>query len=296
MRTKTKGLLLAFLAYVLWGILSLYWKQLGSIPAYDIFAYRILWTVLTMLVYMVLFKQHQRFKRELQTLWQSKMTLVRMMLASLFITINWLFFIWSVTHGQATQASLGYYVMPLASIVLSLVFLKETLTNAAKLAILLAFLGVSVLIYQTGSLPLITLLLAVTFALYGLIKKGISLSSDVAMLFEASFILPVGLVYLFLFSKVRLFELSFFENILLMLSGIITAIPLLLFAEGVKRAPLNQVGFIQYVNPTIQLLIAVTVFGESMTRAELGGFSLIWLAVLVFIVGQIMTIKASKKE
>lgn len=293
--TKIKGLILAFSAYILWGVLSLYWKQLGAIPAYDIFAYRILWTVVTMVLYMGLSGQSKKFSFELTNLWKIKTIFWRMVLASVLITVNWLSYIWAVTHGQATEASLGYYVMPLVSILLSVIFLKEALSNFAKLAISLAFVGVGVLVYQTGSLPFITLLLSFSFAFYGLIKKGISLSSDVAMLFEAGVILPVSLVYLLGFSSVNLGSLSLLENILLILSGAVTAIPLLLFSEGVKRAPLNQVGFIQYINQTIQLLIAVTAFGESIASGELLGFIFIWISVLLFIIGQLILMKNPQK-
>lgn len=296
MTTRTKGLLLAFSAYLFWGVLSLYWKALGAIPSDTIFAYRILWTVLTMLFYMVLSGQTSKYKTELTMLWQDKSDLGRMILASLFITVNWVAYIWAVTHGQATQASLGYYVMPLVSIGLSVIFLKEQLTRFSKVAIVLAVAGVAVLIYQTGSLPLITLLLSVSFAFYGLIKKGIFLSSDVAMLFESGVILPVSVLYLAVFSQVSLFQLSLLENLMIALSGVVTAIPLLLFSEGVKRAPLNQVGFIQYINPTIQLLIAVTIFGERLTSNELFGFAFIWLAILVFVIGQVVLVKATSKN
>lgn len=293
--TKTKGLLLAFLAYLFWGILSLYWKELEGIPSYTIFAYRILWTVLTMLTYMALSGQTPKYKRQLNLLWKEKSVFTRMILASLFITINWLAYIWAITHGQATQASLGYYIMPLVSIGLSVIFLKENLTRPSQKAMLLAVMGVLILIYQTGSLPFLTLLLSFSFAFYGLLKKGVALSSDVAMLFEAGVILPASLCYLIVFSQVSLLDLPLHDNLLLALSGVVTAIPLLLFSEAVKRAPLNQVGFLQYLNPTIQLFIAVMIFGENISPNELLGFALIWLAILVFVIGQLLVVKRAKK-
>lgn len=170
--------------------------------------------------------------------------------------------------------------MPLVSIMLSVLFLKESLTEATRLALLLAPVGVTILIYQTGFLPTITLILAFSFALYGLIKKGISLSSDVAMLFESGMILPLSVLYLFFGNTTSLSQLSLRETVLVLLSGVVTAIPLLLFSEGVKRAPLNQVGFIQYINPTMQLLIAVFYFSESISSDELYGFICIWLGSL----------------
>lgn len=217
-----------------------------------------------------------------------------MILASFLIAVNWLSYIYAVTNQQATQASLGYYVMPLVSVLLSLIFLRERLDRWTVCSVLLAAFGVVILILNTGRAPFITFLLAFSFAFYGLIKKNIKLSSDTAMLVEAAVIAPLALVYLFFFSNENLFDYSLWENILLAASGFITAVPLLLFAEGVKRAPLNLIGFIQYINPTMQLLIAVLIFGEAITLGELRGFIFIWLAVLIFITGQILMLRKSR--
>lgn len=283
MSTKTKGLLLALASYLAWAFLSIYWKALSAIPAYDVFAYRIFWTFITMLVYFAGTRQFRRVKVEVSQLFRKPSYFWRILVASVFIALNWLVYIYAVTNQQATEASLGYYINPLVSVLLALYILKERLNHIDIVAIILAGIGVCILVAVTGRLPLVTLILAVSFAVYGLLKKQVNLSSDVAMLIEAGMILPYALGYLLFFSQASWLSFSFQEQCLLALSGIITAIPLLLFAEAIKRAPLNQVGFVQYLNPTLQLLIAVFIFGETITSGELLGFSFIWLAVLVYL-------------
>lgn len=294
MKETRQGLLFGLGAYVLWGVISLFWKQLSGVNPYAIFSYRILWTLITMLLYMFLSRRQTVYKKQLSELLADKKARRNMILASFLIAINWLSYIYAVTNQQATQASLGYYIMPLVSVLLSLIFLRERLDRWTVCSVLLAAFGVVILILNTGRVPFITFLLAFSFAFYGLIKKNIKLSSDTAMLVEAAVIAPLALVYLFFFSNENLFDYSLWENILFAASGFITAVPLLLFAEGVKRAPLNLIGFIQYINPTMQLLIAVLIFGEAITLGELRGFIFIWLAVLIFITGQILMLRKSR--
>lgn len=284
--TKTKGLYYALSAYLCWALLSLFWKQLSGVPAYDVFAYRIVWTFITMFGYALFFGKRAKFRKELTGLIGSRKSFLAMLFASFFIAMNWLVYIYAVGNQQATEASLGYYVMPLVSVLLSVIFLREQLSKSSWFAVALASLGVLILINVTGELPLVTLILALSFGSYGLLKKQVSLSSDVAMLVEAGVILPFALGYLLFFSPSSWWSYTLGEQVLLVFSGLITAIPLLLFAEAVKRAPLNQVGFIQYINPTLQLLIAVYIFGEGITAGELVGFSVIWLAVICFIAAQ----------
>ncbi|SEF20074.1 chloramphenicol-sensitive protein RarD [Streptococcus gallolyticus] len=291
MKKTNFGILLGLITYILWGFLSLYWKLLSGVNSYNTFSYRIIFTVLTMLVYMVLSKNKERYRGEIRQLISShKQELAMAVLASFLIALNWLTYIFAVSHQQATQASFGYYIMPLVSILLALVFLHERLSPWMTAAIIIAGIGVGILAINTGQVPLVSILLAVTFALYGLVKKNVKLSSDVAMLVESSVVAPFVLIYLLFFSKESLLDYSLLENVLLLASGIVTAIPLLLFAEAVKRAPLNIIGFIQYINPTIQLAIAVFVFHEKVGNGEVSGFIFIWIAIAIFILGQLMSL------
>ena len=292
MTRKNQGLLFGLATYIQWGFLSLFWKLLAGVSAYSTFSWRIVFTVVTMLTYALVAKQNTRFKGELVELWQDKKALLRMLLASFLIAANWLIYIYAVGHGQATQASLGYYIMPIVSILFALIFLRESLSRTMWAAVVLAFIGVLVLVANTGKLP-VSLGLALSFGFYGLIKKGVRLSSDVAMLVESGLLLPFVAIYLVFFSPESFSSYSSMEMFLLAISGVVTAVPLLCFSEAVKRAPLNLIGFIQYLNPTIQLLVAILIFGETVSFGELKGFFFIWMAILVFVTGQIVTFRRS---
>ena len=290
---KNQGLLFGLASYIQWGFLSLFWKLLAGVSAYNTFSWRIVFTVVTMLVYALITNQTTRFKGELVGLWQDKKALLRMLFASFLIAANWLIYIYAVGHDQATQASLGYYIMPIVSILFALVFLRESLSRSMWVAVVLAFIGVLVLVANTGKLPMVSLGLALSFGFYGLIKKGVRLSSDVAMLVESGLLLPFVAIYLVFFSPEAFSSYSSMEMFLLAISGIVTAVPLLCFSEAVKRAPLNLIGFIQYLNPTIQLLVAILIFGETVSFGELKGFLFIWVAILVFVTGQILNLRKS---
>ena len=286
-----KGLLLAVGSYVSWGFLSIFWKFLGDIDSYEVFAYRIVSTLITMGLYFVLFGRLGKLKGELTTLVHNKRELTSMILASFLISINWIVYIYAIAHGEATAASLGYYINPLFSVFLAVILLKETLTSAMKLAIVLALSGVVILAIQAGQLPIVSLLLPLTFGTYGVIKKNVNLSSDVAMFFEMLVVSPVVLSFLIFFAKHQLTDYSLLDQGMLALSGIITALPFLLFAEALKLAPLNVVGFAQYLNPTIKLAIAIFLFHEPFKVENLYGFVAIWISILVFMIGQIILLK-----
>lgn len=294
MKKTNLGFLLGLVTYILWGFLSLYWKLLSGVSSYNTFSYRIIFTVFTMLVYMVLSRNQKRYRSEIHNLLTNKKKLFQMVMASFLIAINWLTYIYAVAHGQATQASFGYYIMPLFSILLAVIFLHERLSPWMTLAIIIAGIGVGVLAFDTGQIPLVSIILALSFGLYGLVKKNIRLSSDVAMLVESSLVTPFVLIYLLAFSKESMLDYTWLENSLLILSGVVTAVPLLLFAEAVKRAPLNIIGFIQYINPTIQLIIAVLIFKETIASGQLKGFVFIWIAIVVFVLGQLIVMRKNK--
>ncbi len=289
-----KGLLLAFGSYIAWGFLSIFWKLLSGVDAYEVFSYRILSTMLTMLLYFLFFGRMKKLKTEISGLLANKSELLSMILASFLISINWLVFIYSVGHGQATAASLGYYINPLFSVLLAVIFLKEKLENFTKISLAFALLGVLILTIQSGHLPIISILLPISFGTYGLIKKNVTISSDVAMFVETIIVTPFVLIFILFFAKHTPSDYTVSQIIYLILSGIITAIPLLLFAEALKQAPLNVVGFVQYINPTIQLAVAIFLFHETFKLENLYGFTAIWLAIIVFTIGQVMLMKKTK--
>ena len=290
-----KGLLLAVGSYVSWGFLSIFWKFLGDIDSYEVFAYRIVSTLITMGLYFVLFGRLGKLKGELTTLVHNKRELTSMILASFLISINWIVYIYAIAHGEATAASLGYYINPLFSVLLAVVFLKEKLNNFTKVSILLALSGVAILAIQGDKFPIIALILPLSFGTYGFIKKNVTLCSEVAMFVETLVVMPFILVFLMFFAKHSVVDYSLKQLVLLAISGIVTAIPLLLFAEALKCAPLNVVGFVQYLNPTIQLAIAIFIFHEPFKFENIYGFMAIWVAILVFIIGQLILLKKMKK-
>ena len=289
-----KGLLLAFGSYIAWGFLSIFWKLLSGVDAYEVFSYRILSTMLTMLLYFLFFGRMKKLKTEISGLLANKSELLSMILASFLISINWLVFIYAVGHGQATAASLGYYINPLFSVLLAVIFLKEKLENFTKISLAFALLGVLILTIQSGHLPIISILLPISFGTYGLIKKNVTISSDVAMFVETIIVTPFVLIFILFFAKHTPSDYTVSQIIYLILSGIITAIPLLLFAEALKQAPLNVVGFVQYINPTIQLAVAIFLFHETFKLENLYGFTAIRLAIIVFTIGQVMLMKKTK--
>lgn len=286
-----KGILLAIGSYIAWGVLSIFWKYLGKIDSYEVFSYRILFTLLTMFVYFLVSGKTSKLKKELKTLGCAKRELVSMMLASFFLSINWIVYIYAVANHQATAASLGYYINPLFSVFLAVVLLKEKLMFATKFSIGLALFGVVILAIQAGQIPIVSLLLPITFGTYGFIKKNVVLSSDVSMFFEMLVVSPFVFSFLIFFAKHQLTDYSTLDQGMLVLSGIITALPFLLFAEALKLAPLNVVGFAQYLNPTIKLVIAIFLFHEPFKVENLYGFMAIWLSILVFMIGQIILLK-----
>ncbi len=196
-----KGLLLAFGSYIAWGFLSIFWKLLSGVDAYEVFSYRILSTMLTMLLYFLFFGRMKKLKTEISGLLANKSELLSMILASFLISINWLVFIYAVGHGQATAASLGYYINPLFSVLLAVIFLKEKLENFTKISLAFALLGVLILTIQSGHLPIISILLPISFGTYGLIKKNVTISSDVAMFVETIIVTPFVLIFILFFAK-----------------------------------------------------------------------------------------------
>jgi rarD protein len=284
---RNKGIFLALLCYIIWSLLTFFWKFLGKVDSLQVFSYRILSTLVTMILYFLFTGRLGKLKKELKSLFTDKKELMYMFLASAFIAVNWLTYIYGVGHNQVVAVSLGYYINPLVSVLLAVVFLHERLDRYTKISIILAGIGVLILTIRNGSLPLVSILLPFSFALYGLVKKKTNLSSDVSMFVESFLLSPFVIIYLVFFASSGPWNYTSSENIALALSGAITIIPLMLFAEALKLAPLNVVGFVQYISPTIQLAIAVFIFKEPMTRGDLQGFIFIWLSIIVFMSGQI---------
>ncbi|MBO0453042.1 MULTISPECIES: EamA family transporter RarD [Enterococcus] len=282
---KDSGLVYGFGAYIIWGILPLYWKLLGNVASVDTLFYRIIWSLVFMTVYLIVLRKFPLFIQEVKELLKDKRSILAIIMAAVFVSLNWGIFIYTVSIGEVQQASLGYYINPLLNVLAGAIYLKEPLTRQAKLASLSACAGVILLTVQTGVFPIKSLLLAASFCLYGLTKKQLKLSSATSITLETLIIAPVGLIYLFFLSPVGFMNYSTSTNLLLMGAGIVTAIPLLLFATAVKKLSYITLGFLQYVNPTIMLAMAIFVFHEPYALPQFIAFAFIWLGILIFILG-----------
>lgn len=286
MRERKLGLAAAIGCYVLWGVLPVYWKQLeGAAGAYEILAHRMIWSFVFMLFVLYGGKLFPRFGETVRELWEDKRKGALMLAASALITMNWLIFIWAVNHDRIVEASFGYYINPLFSVVLGILFFRERLSRGKWLAMAIALAGISYMTWQMGSLPLISIGLAVTFGLYGAAKKRLGLNPFVSITLETLLALPAA--FWFALTPMEGMTLQFGSGnlsitALLVGAGAVTALPLLLFSMGANRLPLNVLGFCQYLSPTLSLVLAVFLYGEPFTAVEGIGFSFIWAALILF--------------
>ncbi|WP_369903178.1 EamA family transporter RarD [Bacillus manliponensis] len=285
MESQKQGIVYAALAYMMWGILPVYWKLLDVVSAEEILAHRVIWAFAFMLLVLFIAGRLREFTREFVALFKRPKLFISLTIASVLISGNWFVYIWAVNHNHMIEASLGYYINPLVSILLGTVVLKEKLNFWQYIAVGLAFIGVMVLTFRYGSIPWIALSLALTFALYGLSKKMLNYDAMTGLTLETMLVTPVALLYVLMLTKqgvVSFGMLSVTTTLLLIGAGIVTALPLFYFAKGAKLIPLYMIGFLQYISPTINLLLALFVFGEHFTAAHMTAFIFIWIALLIF--------------
>ncbi len=281
-----KGVFLAIGAYGLWGVFPLYWKQLVEVPAPEIIGHRIVWS-LVFAFGVILFKK--QLPMMLRTIGNPRMVLVYGIAAGL-LTVNWTTYVWGVNAGYVVEASLGYFINPLVSVVLGVLFFRERLRLLQWVAILLATLGVAYLTFRYGSLPWIGLILAFSFGTYGLIKKRAPLAALEGLTLELCLLFIPATLYLLRLESTGsgTFGHAAFPSVLLALGGIVTATPLLMFAGAARRIPLSMVGILQYIAPTLQFSIGVWVYGEEFSRTRFTGFCFIWSALVIYSVEGLM--------
>jgi chloramphenicol-sensitive protein RarD len=276
-----KGIIYAILAYVIWGILPIYWKTINEVPAPQILSHRIIWSFIFVMLILLFRKDWQPFVKAIH----SRRTLIIFSLVSILISANWLTYIWAVNAGYIVETSLGYFINPLINVLLGVIFLKEKLRPMQWVPIGLAFAGVLYLTINYGALPWIALLLAFTFALYGLIKKTSSLDSLHGLSLETGIIFFPALIFLIFAERQGIGSLGhtgWFTGLLLVFTGVATALPLLLFSNAARRINLSTIGILQYIAPTLQFLIGVVLYNEPLTRARLVGFVIIWIALIIY--------------
>lgn len=290
MENYKQGIFFGLAAYVLWGILPVYWKALELVSPFEILSSRFMWSCVFVFLLIIFQKKWPLFTKEVKQVFSNLKTGTAMIAAGITISFNWGTFIWAVNNGHIVETSMGYYINPLVSILFAVVFLRERLDKMQLAAITCAFIGVASMVYSFGKIPWVSLTLAFTFALYGLLKKILPVSALTSIILETLLITPLALVYEYsLLQQGVSFYASGNLQVIMMLTGagVVTAIPLLLFTAGARLLPLKIIGFLQYISPTLTLLIGVFVYNEVFTASHLLAFGWIWAALLLFIVSQL---------
>jgi len=274
------GIVYTTVAFFVWGVLPFYWKVLWSVPAFEILAHRILWSFLFTAAVQAIRKNAQ-----LKELLKDQKTMKKLVTTSVLIGINWVTYVYAVNSGRLIEASMGYYINPLLSVCLGIVVLRERLNFLQITAFLLACAGVLYMTVDYGRFPWIAVLLACAFALYGLFKKTTRVESMPGIMVETLILSPAALGIIFyqmLTGRGALFKVSTSIDFFLIAAGVVTVLPLYWFAQGAKRIPLSSVGFLQYIAPTLMLLIGIFVYDETFTQAHLVCFGFIWVALAMY--------------
>jgi len=286
MNDSIKGFMTGLFAYLLWGFFPLFFHLLRDVAPLEVLTQRVIWSFVLVLLLMILLKRLNKVKEVLS----QKSALKGLIASALLVSINWLVFIWAVGQGRVLESSLGYFITPLVSVFLARVFLKEKLDIWRIISIALAFSGILWMLLTLGFLPWVSLVLAISFGLYGLVRKQVKVDSLTGLTIETLVLLPIATIYwgwLEFNNSSTIFHMSSHITLLLMASGIVTATPLLFFAYAAKKMSLTAIGFLMYINPTIQFFIAVYFLNEPLNNDLLISFYFIWCALAVFSIGSI---------
>lgn len=293
---KTIGIFFIIGAYTLWGILPIYWKFLDEVPSSEILAHRIVWSFVFISIIVILRKRKQ-LKNFFKVQMSQKKTWFALFLTSLLISTNWLTYIFAVNKGHIVDASLGYYINPLVSVLLGVFVLREKINKLQTFSFILAGIGVLYMTISIGKFPWIALILAFSFGFYGLAKKLIKVDSILGLFLETLFAVPFAIIFLsylgingqhsFTTGTVQI-------DWLLMGSGIATALPLLWFGIGAQKIPLYLLGFLQYIAPTISLFLGVLLYDEAFTIDHIITFTCIWIAIVIFTISNSYPIRNLK--
>ncbi|RLV58965.1 EamA family transporter RarD [Parashewanella curva] len=277
-----KGIALAICAYVLWGIAPMYFKLIETVPATEILLHRVLWSFVFMVLLMSFMGGFNHFRQ----LFRTPKKLLVLSCTSVLIAFNWLLFIWAVNNEHMLDASLGYFINPLFNVVLGMMFLGERLRKLQWLAVALAVIGVVIQLISFGSIPIVSIALASSFAIYGLVRKKTNVDAKTGLLVETALLLPIVLLYIsyqFIVEGVVFMDHPLQTNIILLMAGIVTSIPLLCFAGAAIRIPLSMLGFFQYIGPSLMFILATFLYHEPFTPEKATTFGFIWLALIIFV-------------
>ncbi|WP_462153807.1 EamA family transporter RarD [Pseudoalteromonas piscicida] len=278
---QKKGHLLAVLAFLMWGLAPIYFKQLVHVDAIEILIHRVVWSVFFIALIVLAKQQWPKIKAILA----NPKLLAMLTLTALLLGFNWGLFIWSVNNGFMLDASLGYYINPLLNVLLGMLFLSERLRTAQKFAVLLAIVGVVLQLISFGSFPVIAFSLAGSFAIYGLLRKTLAVESLPGLLVEALILTPIALAYWWWVepsATSNLWNNDWYTNTLLISAGVVTTLPLLCFTAAAKRIPYTTLGFFQYIGPSLMFILAVLFYGEAFDAERAVTFAFIWGALVMF--------------
>lgn len=282
---RVQGIVFAAGAYLLWGILPVYWKLLQSVSSLQVLGHRIVWSLVFLLLLLLITRRLPGFIDEVRAIFQRPRQVFFIIVAAVMLNINWGLYIWAVNDDRIIQTSLGYYINPLVSVLLGMLFLRERLSFWQWVAFALAVVGVVGLTIEYQALPWVSLILAITFGFYGLLKKMNRVGAISGLTLETMFTSIFALAYLLYVNHTGsgAFQLDLSSTMLLLMgAGVVTATPLILFGAGAQRLPLYAVGFLQYISPTIALLLGVLVYHEPFSRAHLLCFLVIWIGLIIF--------------
>ncbi|MFZ5652634.1 MAG: EamA family transporter RarD [Bacillota bacterium] len=282
---QTAGIVSAASAYIIWGFMPIYWKLIHFVPSMEVLTHRVVWSLALMAFVLLAAGKTKAFISEISDTARKPKQLLSLIFASFFITVNWLTFIWAVSNNRIIETSLGYYINPLVCVLFGVVVLKEKLYLWQTAAFVLAAIGVLNMTINYGSFPWAALVLAVSFGIYSLLKKVINLGAIAGITSETLIISPFAIMYLTYIHQSGNGAFGINSPVVsgyLIGAGIVTAVPLLLFSAGAIRLPLSTVGFLQYIAPTLALILGVFLYDEPFTAVHIVSFVFIWAALTIY--------------
>lgn len=287
------GVIFALAAYSMWGVAPMFFKLLSQVPALEIVMHRIVWSVLVLCVLLGL---RRKFDQVLKAIRDPKIIKI-LSISGLLLAVNWLIFIWAVNNNHLLEASLGYFINPLFNVFLARFFLQESLTRLQFLAVLVALTGVVFLIFSHGQIPWVALALAVTFSIYGLLRKKITIESMPGLFIESCIMLPFALLYWLMMdtSSGNMLANNIDLNIKLVLTGVVTTAPLLCFTAAAQRIRYTTLGFFQYLGPSLMFLLAVLYYQEPLDWARVVTFVFVWAGLLIYVYDSMRIYRKSRQ-
>ncbi|WP_279061840.1 EamA family transporter RarD [Campylobacter lanienae] len=278
MQATQKGFILALATFIMWGVFPVFFKFIQGISATEVLAHRIIWSSVILFIVLIVTKKLTSLKR----IAKIKKVILTLAITGILIASNWGIFIYAINQNEILATSLGYFINPLFSILLGAIILKEELSPALKLSIFIVFIAIGIQIYALGKLPFISIMLPLSFALYGLLRKRLGVRTFEGLFIETMILSPFALIYLIYLGLVSNSEFGLnFNGIMLFLSGFITILPLLTFNASTKYLKLSTIGFLQYISPTLSMLIAVFVYNETLDLYKIISFVLIWISLAI---------------